>query len=1208
MTECSVDTTLTPDEIYAVGHSSFQKFSLIGHHITSCNDLYENGLKRIIEDYFTISHEQKINSSESKVNSNINKVYVDITFSNVTLKRPMISTSSGMVPAYPNKVLNDGGSYAGALHITLTIKMKVLYNDGTETTKTEVIPDRNIGSIPIMVGSNMCNLRNTTIESKYMMNEDTRSLGGEFVINGGVWAIIAGENIKYNELRMYYNLGHQNQVCNCHMISKPGDGFENSSEIIVIMTKNYELTARINIAPYKDVDFPFYVLFRIMGWYQDEKIVSYIIPGYKVDTAENIQMRSILERCFSADYKAYGTNMLNEHDPINIIKMLYTEHKNLYTFDFEKPGQVNNAVEKFMNFFDKNILTHIGNSKESRNEKLINLADIFRKALITVITKRSTDRDTYSTKRIIAAGYALGKPTKSYYNTAFIMKIRAAIVRTLKTKDIKDINLSQDFAIRVLDAGALGRLLEKEITNGANSVVQITPTTSKVKRIPTRSIQPKNHMNIINTGREVGLNTGNIGKTSSRATEIRSIHPSATGYICCIASPEGENVGLNKSMTIFSIISDASSKKVLLDKIVRDPDLIPLSKVTPDIRFIQGLNNVYVSGTWVGCVVNGLSFIKKYKIKRRAKEIHYMTTIQWNYNSNEVHFWPDYGRIMHPMFIVYNNIDNPEMFKTKDKYQQGILYNKEMFKKLVRGEINFEYLINNGVIEYIAPEEKENNLIAVDINKLSQHEHDILKQYHYCDIPENLLGLSSLNAPYGHHSAPIRVTYETSHCKQSCGIPLVNFRHCNEKELYVASYSRNPVCRTVANEYIRPSGEDILVAYNCFTGLNQEDSIIVNQGAIDRGAFFMSKYMYMLVEVENNETIGTPGENTVHIKSKNSYKKLVGGIIPIKTYVENGDVLVAKTVTVTDHNKKSINVDKSVVYNDMEPGYVYRIHKSVNDDSNVVYKIHIQKIRPVQVGDKFSSRHGQKGVVSITMRDSDIPFTKEGMIPHIIINPHGMPSRMTIGQIYELVLGMICSLKGCTMDTTYFRNTDPNLYGPELKSLGHPEYSDYETYNPHNGVKFDNKIVMGIVHYLRLQKFAIDNVGIVGSSATTDPIFKQPTSGARKGGGARFGTMEMDVMFAQGAGNVARSKHWHDSDGYYMYVCTNCSQFAVVNEGGYNKKDKTGTHYSCKLCGTMANIVKINTYYSSNVLLKIMRGMNIGTKLIMEPVTFEEQN
>lgn len=1197
----SVDNTLSPDEIYAAGHASYQKYGVAHHHLSSFHHLTTSGIKQIMEDYFRINVEHKIVASESKINADINKIYVDITFTNVSMHKPMISTSQGMVPAYPNKILNDGGTYEGALYITINIVMKIIYNDGHEETKTEIIKDRNVGSIPIMVGSKMCNLYNETSENLLRLGEDPMSEGGYFIINGGMWAIVSSENIGYNSLRCYYNEGHLSQLCNCHMISKPGDGFENSSQIILILKQKFELIIKIDVAPYKEIQFPFFTLFRVLGWHEDRKLVSHIIPGYNVLDEENIQLSNILEKCFQANYTGFKANMTDMHDSVQIIKTIYEENREIYNFDFTKAGQENNAVDKFLTFLDKHFLTHVGNGADSRIHKMIELAEMVRKTLMTYITKQSTDRDSYTTKRVIPAGYGLGKPFKSYFNTAVAVKFRNAIINALRKKPVKDINIAQDFAIRPLDSNSIGRLIQKEITNGSGSKVQITPTNSKIKRTETRVVTLKNNMNVVDTLRAVSLNVGNSGKTSGRATDMRSIHPSATGYICVIASPEGENVGVNKSMTVFSIISDASSSKILKDKIAKDPDLILLMNVTPEMRYIDKLVNVYVNGFWIGCVKDAIGFIRKYKIMRRLGQIHNMVTIQWEYLHGEIRFWTDYGRILHPMFIVYNNVDNPEMFRGSG-FQQGILYDKKMYKELISGKIVFEDLIKNGVMEYLAPEEKENNLIAVDISKLKEHEFNDLVKFQYCNIPEGLLSITVLNSPFGQCNPPIRVTYHSNHARQACGIPVINYDKVPEKELYVEYTPEKPLCGTAANLYTRYSGSNIMVLYACFTGHNQEDSIIYSQGAIDR-CVELSKFTYIIVEIENGEQIGKPPDNTIHIKSSNSYKKLENGIISEKTYVQKGDVLISKYMKMNEPKGDFIYMDKSVVYEDMEPGYVTRIHVTTNDEGNEIYKIHIKKIRPVVVGDKFSSRHGQKGVVSITLRDSDLPFTAEGLVPQIIVNPHGMPSRMTIAQLYEACLATVCSLKGTTVDTTYFRANNPLEYGKELLKYGYDMNCEHIMYNPTYGIKFDSKLFMGLIYYLRLQKFAWDNLSIIGDSVTTDPLYRQPTSGTRKGGGFRLGGMELDVMIAQGAVYVLRSKLYDDSNGFVVYVCNSCGQLANVHEKT-NKKDNIGNKYGCKICGTKAEIVQVNSQYSTNILFNLIRGMGIGTKFMTEPPKF----
>jgi DNA-directed RNA polymerase II subunit RPB2 len=287
--------------------------------------------------------------------------------------------------------------------------------------------------------------------------------------------------------------------------------------------------------------------------------------------------------------------------------------------------------------------------------------------------------------------------------------------------------------------------------------------------------------------------------------------------------------------------------------------------------------------------------------------------------------------------------------------------------------------------------------------------------------------------------------------------------------------------------------------------MNQEDSLIVSQGAVDRGLFNGCKFTHYKTELEQREEFGNPDvTNTSDIKA-GSYDKLKDGVIKKGTHIEKGDAVIGKYVRINKNTTDDLPFsDRSTIYKEAEKAIVHNVIVNRNEDDERFCKVSIRKPRPVAVGDKFSSRAGQKGVVGLLLRDSDMPFTKEGIRPSIIVNPHALPSRMTIGQLIESQTGNWCAAKGTHGDGTVFRYTDIESIGDELEELGMERYGYHRLYNGMTGEFIDALIFMGPTYYQRLQKFVIDTVYSVGMGPV-DALSRQPIDGKSSGGGLRIG-------------------------------------------------------------------------------------------------------
>lgn len=386
-----------------------------------------------------------------------------------------------------------------------------------------------------------------------------------------------------------------------------------------------------------------------------------------------------------------------------------------------------------------------------------------------------------------------------------------------------------------------------------------------------------------------------------------------------------------------------------------------------------------------------------------------------------------------------------------------------------------------------------------------------------------------------------------------------------------------------------------IVAIAAYGGLNEEDSLIFNKSASERNLFAGSNYNFIKTVLEKGEKFQTPDEmTTTGIKNYANYEHLDNGYIRPGTIVKYNDVLVGKVVELPLKKNGKTHKDASVVYPLEEKAIVDKVIRARNQDDVKFCTVKLSSNRQFTMGDKFSSRAGQKGIMGEGKYPADMLFTESGIIPDFILNPHSIPSRMTIGQLIEGLVAKICAIKGISMDASMFTKIDLNTLGDTLEKLGFDRYGNERLYNGMNGEWLDVEIFITPCYYQRLQKFVVDEVYSI-STGPTNVLTFQPLEGKARRGGLRIGEMGHDVLAATGCTQFLMEKFREDSDGYEIYVCTNCGKRPIVNE--YIKK------VICKNC-PYSDIVKVRSSWTTKLILQQLESSNVGVKLGTTPYEY----
>lgn len=814
------DFSLNQDDLFLVGDAEIDDKGLVDHHLSSANDLYMNGITQIITQVFKVEKDIDNQRTSTPEDKEIERINVLIKFTDVFISRPtMINYYSGKEEVlYPNVALLKDKTYSANLRINASIKATAYLKNGGTKVRTDEIKNFKLCRVPVMVRSVLCNTHECSKETLIRMNEDPSDPGGYFIIKGVEWVIDCIENILFNQIRVFKNEGYSKEIMRVEFVSKPGDTYQNSDYFLVRLLSDNQLTCEIVRDKFKNIQIPFYLLFRLLGWADDKTMFDNIIYGYSNDISKN--MINYIKDSINAKYSmvSSGRYVYNQIEVMKLIidEMKYTEFK--YLELDEKPENYQIAYNALFRVLDLNFLPHVGLKPENRPNKLKYLALIIRKLLLVRMgNMEPTDRDSYKSKRIHAAGTSYAKSFKTYFNASIIQQIKRRLIKDFRSMSFSQVDLAASVKSSVYGAD-FERSIIQTITSGNKSQITVNKK-ARTNRLSSQLLDRKNQIAVYSTLRQITTTSADSSKQSERANEMRRVHMSFLGYICIIHSPDGEKVGINKQLALFASILGATSSEVIKDKLLEDKLVITLDKVTTDMIYEQRLSNVYVNGEWIGCTKNSLTLVQKYRQLRRDFDVNPLTTIYWDNTQDEAYFWVDVGRVVRPLMIVYNNKRDPEKFpKSSKQFEQGIGVTQKIIDELKGKTMGIEHLLRNNIIEYITPEEQENCYLCPFFDQLRDDKNNELHAYTHCDIPQAILGITALTSPYANHNQTPRITFQTSQCKQTCGVFTLNWPYRCDKDTFLQYLCEMPLVKTIASKYIFPNGCNCIVAIACYSG------------------------------------------------------------------------------------------------------------------------------------------------------------------------------------------------------------------------------------------------------------------------------------------------------------------------------------------------------------------------------------------------------
>ncbi|KAF4634353.1 hypothetical protein G7Y89_g3753 [Cudoniella acicularis] len=1093
---------------------------------------------------FFIEHEiQQIVRANKRVTSDVdNKFWLEYTDIYVgTPERLDYDDRKPQNEITPNECRLRDMTYAAP------IRVDIKYIRGKQVVSRRGIP---IGRMPIMLRSSKCRLAGKNDRQMAHMNECALDPGGYFIVNGTEKVILVQEQLSKN--RVIVEADPKKGIVSASVTSST---HERKSKSYVLMKKE-RIVLQHNIL---QEPIPIVIVLKAMGIQSDHEMLL-LVAG--TDSAYQDEFAVNFEECAKS-------KVFSQHQALEYIgqRVKMGGRNKSQGGAPQRRNYIGDGLEALANI----IITHVPVVGLDFRPKALYVCFMVRRVLMAMHDpKLVDDRDYVGNKRLELAGQLLSllfEDLFKKFNSDLKMNIDKVLKKPNRTMEFDAYNHMQSHGNYI----TLG--MNRAISTGNWSVKRFKMDRAGVTHVLSR-------LSYISALGMMTRISSQFEKTR-KVSGPRALQPSQFGMLCPSDTPEGEACGLVKNLALMTHITTNDEEEPVkkLVFVLGAEDIISMSGKE---IYEAGAYVVFVNGTPLALTRQPKVFLNSFRKFRRMGRVSEFVSIYINHHTNAVHIATDEGRICRPLIVVEN-------MKSK--------VTKRSLEALRRGDMDFDDFLCQGIVEYVDVNEENDSNIALYENEIKDY------TTHLEIEPFTILGAVAGLIPYPHHNQSPRNTYQCAMGKQAIGAIAYNQFSRIDTLLYLMVYPQQPMVKSRTIELIKydklPAGQNATVAVMSYSGYDIEDALVLNKSSCDRGfgrCQVLRKYATQLRKYANRSA-DRIGDRVMDEKFPGKPIKkhaILGtdGLAMVGEQINSGEVYLNKE---TPLNTTSTGIGSDygtnehkpapMTYRLPDPSYIDKIMLSQTENESMVVKVQTRQTRRPELGDKFSSRHGQKGVVGIIVNQEDMPFADSGVTPDIIMNPHGFPSRMTVGKMLELLSGKAGVLNGTLEYGTAFGGSKVDDMGDILIKHGF-SYSgkDFVT-SGITGESLPAYIFFGPIYYQKLKHMVQDKM----HSRSRGPraiLTRQPTEGRSRDGGLRLGEMERDCLIAYGASQLLLERLMLSSDAHEVDICEVCG---LMGYQGW-----------CQTCKSTRGVTRMTMPYAAKLLVQELLSMNVLVRLKLE--------
>lgn len=1161
--------------------SLFKSQSVVAHQLQSYNHFVETQLPFIFSE----------NSDLAYLHSN-KHISHHISFVNVTVNPPSVQEADGFfVPTSPYICRLRGITYSSCVTADVVHDRVDQTGEQKKVLSRRVFRNVVLAQIPVMLRSKLCVL-NPTNDSD--LSKDARShechvdTGGYFIIAGNEKVLVPQQKIKTNNIFVFPARACDSKFAFLAELRSCHEAKLRSTSTLYILLNDIESGAIPVIScrlPFLKTALSPFAVFAMLG----VETVNGMVELFGEADEDTL---AILRLVLDADPH-------NGSPPESTIEAI---GKQVTT---ETTRSSKEARERYIqHIVTSELVPHMGvrYDAETNKKKALFLAAMLTRLVRVGLGKDATDdRDDFANKRVDSAGGLMALLIRQHHRGNMLRKLSTQLRKKVESPKESTFSVGEIVSHRLITSGLRYAFATGTwgIQRGAGAsgggqtgVVQILP------RLTT--------MASLSALRKINVPVAREG----RAAGPRMLHSSAWGFICPSDTPEGISCGLVSTLSMgVHVRLGAPTQPIALVVLALD-GVVGISDATPEQRrkgSVIVVNGVFVAYTTAETTPFAVATELR-RQRRIEKNLPFDCSVSVD-AGGQVSVCADHGALLRPLVVA-------------DRYGDFVAQPQSARGEGEASACLFRNLIARGIVEFVDSGEQQNCRVATYPSELRRQERMAKKagidpatdpdRYTHVEIHPSLInGIAVSQIPFSEHNQAPRVAYQAAQCKQAIGLYTTNFFERLDTVAHVLSSPQKALVTTRLEDLLGTSvvrsGAVPVVAIMCYTGFNQDDSIIVNQSAVDRGLFHTFCYHTLKDEEKTSGADAEKFENPSLLEKcgglkQANYAKIDAKGLPILGQVyHDGDIIIGKTVAMSQlqvdpregEARREVKRCRSTVLKSDESVVVDGVCLSKTVEGKATVKVRTRALRVPIVGDKYSSRHGQKGVCGIMLPAADFPSTRDGLQPDLIINPNAIPSRMTIGMLIEMCLSKLAAAQGESKDGTPFSGASLQNISEELIRHGFHPFGNEKLINGMTGAELDSEIFIAPCYYQRLKHMVVDKAHARNRGAT-QLLTRAPTEGRSRDGGLRCGEMEKDAISSWGAAHVLQDRLHDQSDAFACVACSSCGDFASSASCADAEKEDNG--YFCHRCGTGKNCLPIKIPFAFKLLMQEINGCGIETK------------